>query len=90
METRTFILTIALGNDAFAEYPGTEIARILRDAAETVDGYGSCDFPPPSVRNLRHQRKLGRRISRGGAVRVNCDSFTHAAAAVTPPLKLHP
>lgn len=48
---RTFTVTIDLKGDAFFEYPGTEIARLLREAGEAVDGHGICDLP-------NHPRKL--------------------------------
>lgn len=36
--SKKFKLEIELGNDAFVDAPGDEIARILRNAADTVEG----------------------------------------------------
>jgi hypothetical protein len=35
----TFKLSINMENDAFAENPGEEVARILRDVANRVEGH---------------------------------------------------
>lgn len=41
----TFVVEITVKGDAFFEYPGDEIARLLREVAHSVDGYGICDLP---------------------------------------------
>lgn len=45
MNDRTFNVSIRIESDAFYESPGSEIARLLRQAAEWVDGDGICDLP---------------------------------------------
>ncbi len=38
-------ITINTDNAAFGEYPGEEVARILRKAAQRVEDNGPSDFP---------------------------------------------
>lgn len=35
----TYTLRVEMDNDAFAKNPGLELARILREIADRVDGY---------------------------------------------------
>ena len=40
----TFKLEIKCDNAAFADYPGEEIAQILKDLADKVEDYADFDF----------------------------------------------
>lgn len=40
-------ITIKTDNAAFSEIPGSEIARILRELADDLEGYEHTDFEMP-------------------------------------------
>lgn len=43
----TLNITLAMDNDAFAEYPRTEVSRILRHLASVVEASGLPDYARP-------------------------------------------